>query len=288
MNAKATSVVSTKGGVGKSTTAANLGAFCADAGLKTLLIDLDPVQPSLSSYYELPEVAQGGIYDLLAANITDPARIISRTIIPNLDVVISNDQNNQAQQPTAPGARWPAPAGKPHAVPETGLRPGADRHPRCALRFTRNGRARIGSGCFPLQPNMLTAREFNRGTMQMLDGLRPYERLGMRIPKVQIVINCLDQTNDSRAIHENVRAIFDEHQDISVLETTVPDAVVFRNAASRGLPAHRLETRQPSNRTSAPALEIIRNLAIEVFPEWTDRFLALTPEAVAALVKGGR
>nr|MBY9115463.1 ParA family protein [Pseudomonas aeruginosa]MBY9153309.1 ParA family protein [Pseudomonas aeruginosa]MBY9191570.1 ParA family protein [Pseudomonas aeruginosa]MBY9197962.1 ParA family protein [Pseudomonas aeruginosa]MBY9204337.1 ParA family protein [Pseudomonas aeruginosa] len=83
-------------------------------------------------------------------------------------------------------------------------------------------------------------------------------------------------------------AIFDEHQDISVLETTVPDAVVFRNAASRGLPAHRLETRQPSNRTSAPALEIIRNLAIEVFPEWTDRFLALTPEAVAALVKGGR
>ncbi|HCL4078509.1 TPA: ParA family protein, partial [Pseudomonas aeruginosa] len=57
----------------------------------------------------------------------------------------------------------------------------------------------------PLQPNMLTAREFNRGTMQMLDGLRPYERLGMRIPKVQIVINCLDQTNDSRAIHENVR-----------------------------------------------------------------------------------
>ena len=43
---------------------------------------------------------------------------------------------------------------------------------------------------------MLTAREFNRGTMQMLDGLRPYERLGMRIPKVQIVINCLDQTND--------------------------------------------------------------------------------------------
>ncbi|HCF6665831.1 TPA: AAA family ATPase, partial [Pseudomonas aeruginosa] len=35
---KATSVVSTKGGVGKSTTAANLGAFCADAGLKTLLI----------------------------------------------------------------------------------------------------------------------------------------------------------------------------------------------------------------------------------------------------------
>ncbi|MEI4842118.1 ParA family protein, partial [Pseudomonas aeruginosa] len=43
----ATSVISTKGGAGKTTTTANLGAFCADAGIRTLLIDLDPVQPSL-------------------------------------------------------------------------------------------------------------------------------------------------------------------------------------------------------------------------------------------------
>ena len=151
MNAKATSVVSTKGGVGKSTTAANLGAFCADAGLKTLLIDLDPVQPSLSSYYELPEVAQGGIYDLLAANITDPARIISRTIIPNLDVVISNDQNNQLNN-----LLLQAPDGRlrlANLMPS--LKQGYDLvliDTRCALRFTRNGRARIGSGCFPCSP----------------------------------------------------------------------------------------------------------------------------------------
>ena len=45
-----TAVVSTKGGVGKTTVEANLGALCADAGLRTLLIDLDPAQPSLSSY----------------------------------------------------------------------------------------------------------------------------------------------------------------------------------------------------------------------------------------------
>ncbi len=60
MNAKATSVVSTKGGVGKSTTAANLGAFCADAGLKTLLIDLDPSSPPYlrtTSYLKSPRAA---------------------------------------------------------------------------------------------------------------------------------------------------------------------------------------------------------------------------------------
>lgn len=42
------SIISTKGGVGKTTTAANLGGLAADAGLRVLLLDLD-VQPTLSS-----------------------------------------------------------------------------------------------------------------------------------------------------------------------------------------------------------------------------------------------
>ena len=46
------SIISTKGGVGKTTTAANLGGLVADAGCAMLLLDLD-VQPTLSSYYEL-------------------------------------------------------------------------------------------------------------------------------------------------------------------------------------------------------------------------------------------
>ncbi len=44
------SIVSTKGGVGKTTTAANLGGFLADAGMRVLLLDLD-IQPTLSSYF---------------------------------------------------------------------------------------------------------------------------------------------------------------------------------------------------------------------------------------------
>lgn len=38
------SIISTKGGVGKTTTAANLGGLVADAGLRVLMLDLD-VQP---------------------------------------------------------------------------------------------------------------------------------------------------------------------------------------------------------------------------------------------------
>ncbi|WP_145994251.1 ParA family protein [Pseudomonas sp. QC2] len=49
-------VVSTKGGPGKTTVGANLGAFCADAGIRILPIDLDN-QPSLSSFYALSHEA---------------------------------------------------------------------------------------------------------------------------------------------------------------------------------------------------------------------------------------
>ena len=55
------SIISTKGGVGKTTTAANLGGFAADTGLRVLLLDLD-VQPTLSSYFTLAERAPAGIY----------------------------------------------------------------------------------------------------------------------------------------------------------------------------------------------------------------------------------
>ena len=45
-------VTSTKGGVGKTTLTANLGALLADMGLRVLLIDAD-VQPSLSKEFNL-------------------------------------------------------------------------------------------------------------------------------------------------------------------------------------------------------------------------------------------
>ena len=106
------SIISTKGGVGKTTTAANLGGLAADAGLRVLLLDLD-VQPTLSSYYELTQRAPGGIYELLAFNERDLGQLVSRTIIAGLDLVLSDDHRgehdrqdrDQPEQPLA--GRYP-------------------------------------------------------------------------------------------------------------------------------------------------------------------------------------
>src|SRR5690554_1768509 len=91
------SVISTKGGVGKTTTTANLGGLLADAGLRVLLIDLDS-QPTLSSYYPLQREAPGGTYELLALSETRAERIISNTAIERLDLVTSNDYQGQLPQ----------------------------------------------------------------------------------------------------------------------------------------------------------------------------------------------
>jgi chromosome partitioning related protein ParA len=87
------SVISTKGGVGKTTVAANLGGFIAAAGLRVLLLDMD-IQPTLSSYYPLTR-APAGIYELLAFNEQDTGKLVSHTDQPRLDIVISNDEKGQ-------------------------------------------------------------------------------------------------------------------------------------------------------------------------------------------------
>ncbi|KAA8691305.1 Chromosome partitioning related protein [Pseudomonas caricapapayae] len=281
-----TSLLSTKGGVGKTTLAANLGGFCADAGLKVLLIDMDPVQPSLSSYYPMAEEVSGGIFDLIAHNQTDPEKIISRTSIPNLSLILSNDPNNQLIN-----LLLQAPDGRLRLAHL--LKAFSDQFD-LILIDTQGARSVMlemvvlasDLAVSPLQPNMLSAREFNRGTLQMLDGLRPYSRLGLNIPPIKVVVNCLDATNDARAIHLAIRQTFAESDEIDVAQSTVPASVVFRQASTSGMSAHRVEYKQPSNRRAPSALQIIRELAIELFPRWSDRFVVMTEDAIEARVKG--
>lgn len=281
------SVISTKGGPGKTTVTANLGAFCAEAGLKTLLLDLD-TQPSLSSFYPLLHEAPGGSYQLIAFNDANPANVISRSEIDNLSLIVSNDPNNQL-----PNLLLHAADGRlrlknliQYFASDYDL----------MLIDTQGARSVLlemallcsNLAISPVTPDMLAAREFRRGTLQLITDLAPYAQYGLEIPPVSIVVNKLDSTSDARLIHASLIETFTGHPQIKVLNSTLPAAISFRNAATRGIPVHRLEYHQPANRRSPSALHIIRNLAIETFPQWRDRFEAVTEEAVAKLVKEDR
>lgn len=76
-----------KGGVGKTTTSVNLGAYLADAGKKVLLIDFDP-QGNLSSSVGA-DMRVEGIYEALI-NSVPIKKVIQETTVENLYVVPSN------------------------------------------------------------------------------------------------------------------------------------------------------------------------------------------------------
>src|SRR5579864_1767068 len=80
-------VVNQKGGVGKTTTAINLGAAFAEVGHPTLLIDLDPQANSTSGLGLDPARARLNVYHLLIGEATveqvvQPTGVSGLTLVP--------------------------------------------------------------------------------------------------------------------------------------------------------------------------------------------------------------
>ncbi len=270
------SVISTKGGVGKTTIAANLGGFLADAGLRVLLLDLD-VQPTLSSYYELSSRAPGGIYELLAFNERDMARLVSRTAIERLDIVLSNDGHQQLNT-----LLLHAPDGRLRLRHLLSIfKP----HYDLLLIDTQGARsvllemAVLASelSVSPVTPETLAARELKRGTLQLIEDITPYRHLGIQPPPLHLLMNRVPAVSaNARLIQQTLRLMFREQAGVHILHSEVPAIEAFPRAATQGLPAHRVEYRRPSGRLTPAALEIMRGLATELCPQWHERFAAVT------------
>ena len=77
-----------KGGVGKTTTAVNLGAYLADAGKRVLLIDFDP-QGNLSSSLGVKSDDSKSIYEVISETV-DFDQSIRSTTVENMMVIPSN------------------------------------------------------------------------------------------------------------------------------------------------------------------------------------------------------
>lgn len=82
-------VVNHKGGVGKTTTAINLGAALARYGRRVLAVDFDP-QGALSAGLGVPAHDVPTVYDLMLGKVKDPQAVIQRTDVEGLDLIPAN------------------------------------------------------------------------------------------------------------------------------------------------------------------------------------------------------
>jgi len=279
------SIISTKGGVGKTTTAANLGGLLADAGLRVLLLDLD-VQPTLSSYYELEHRAPGGIYELLAFNERRLEELVSRTVIQNLDLLVSNDQRGELNTLLlhAADGRLRLRHLLPTLAPQYDLLLIDTQGARSVLLEMAVLASDIALS--PITPEILAARELRRGTLQLLEDITPYRRLGIQPPPLYLLINRVHPVSaNARMIQQALRELFRGQDGIRVLDTTVPAIEAYPRAATLGLPVHRVESRKPAGRVAPAARDTLRALAMELLPQWSKQLSGLSrhPQREAAL-----
>lgn len=256
-------IASTKGGSAKSTNAANIGAFCADHGLKTLLIDTD-TQPTLSAYFALEYTAPGGIHEFLTYQDIEPSHIISKTTLPNLDLIQSNDPTNNVSQML-------------RNAPDGAIRfsfllkklQGYDViivDTRGTRDITVDMSVLAADLLFcPILPHILSAKEFIRGTIGMYQELQTFEAFGFKLPPLKAVPNCVDHTNDVKFVLEHLYQLFEQSlgKDKTLLDFHIPDKVAYREAATYSLPVYR---------HSKAGYQVIQSLCSLLLPQFAHQF----------------
>ena len=262
-------ITSTKGGVGKTTLSANLGAILADLGQRVLLVDAD-VQPTLSSYYPLEQRAQYGLSHLITTASTNG--IISRTTVERLDLIYSDDPQGKLET-------WllHAPDGR---VRLRYLLANFEESYDIILIDTQGAigvlqDAAVLAADFlvsPIPPEILSAREFSRGTISMIERLRPMVNMGAPVGPLKGLIYRQDHTVDARLIAQQLKreTYGPSKGSITILDTFIPNTVAYREAATHRTPVHRWEAKRPG--PTASARETMLDLVYELFPhlEGTD------------------
>ena len=245
-------ICATKGGVGKTTLAANLGAIIADNNYRVLMVDADP-QPSLSGFFPLKNISNStGLTQLLTTSIT-PVPVA--TVVERLDIIRSDDPLEILEQQLL-------------HVPDGRLRPRqalqrivgydyviVDTHGASGI-LLENAILASEICLSPLPPEALAAQEFIRGTMCIVENLQTYSALGVPPGKLHMLFFRFDATSDAKSIHEE---LLNELNDsgVTFLKTTVPNRVVYRQSATYQIPVHRLETRRTGGISAATTMETL-------------------------------
>lgn len=253
-------VANQKGGVAKTTTVAGLGAVLADAGLRVLLVDLDPQACLTFSLGTEPDDSDADVTQVLLgeAAAADAVREVARPVRRGLGGSLAG-LTGRGPAGRLPGRRPATPAGTLHLLPATldlagaeealfgrperefqlraALGPLLDRHdvvlvdcsPSLGL-LTVNALVAADEVLVPLQPEILA----HRGVGQLLDTVDEVRHLlNPRLRLRGLLPTMVDgRTAHARAVLADLAGRYGE----PVLEPSIPRSVRFPEATALGVP----------------------------------------------------
>jgi chromosome partitioning related protein ParA len=259
------SVVSTKGGSGKTTTAANIGGLIAALGQRVLLIDAD-MQPSLSKYYKLYEQPTTGLSQVISRGGVIDASDIVQTTVANLSLLPSNMEDHVQGWLKEREDRLIM---LKRAVRQPIVRENFD----VVIIDTQGAKGELQRTAAmaadlmisPIRPDMLNFTEFATGTLEMLESLNVMADMmpEMRAAPLAIFVNCVNRTTNAKVIEEHIRSQFRTHPGVRVLDTRVPEATAYQTSRTMQLPVHEID---PPKSKGTSGFEVMHELVFEVLP----------------------
>ena len=282
------SIVSTKGGVGKTTLAANLGGILADFNLRVLLIDADG-QSSLSKYYPLDQQAPNGLHAVMTRGGSIGADCISKTSVNNLDLIVSDDPDGFLQT-------WLKDREDRLVILKRAMKgPVVRDNYDIVIIDTQGAKGELQKTAAmaadlmisPINPAILSAREFASGTVAMLESLNRMADMSaeFRSGDLYALIYAQENTNDARTIADLIRQEFQDFRTshrVRVMDAVVPRSTIYPAAATAQSPVHRMEQRAKVN-----AYEVMHQLVWELFPNLKGTYVNQAEVQSTNAVKAG-
>ncbi len=243
-------IANQKGGVGKTTTAVNLGTTLALTRHSTLLVDLDPQGSASSGVGAASRDQAPTIYEVLVGS-TPVAEAIRQTQIARLEVIPSSRDLTGAEIELVPMLA------REHRLAEA-LMPARERYefiiidcPPSLGLLTLNGLTAADSVLVPLQCEYYALE----GLSALLDTVELIRRrLNPRLSIEGLLLTMFDSRNSlSHQVADEVRRHFPKE----TLKTVIPRNVRLSEAPSHGLPAVIYD---PSSRGAQAYLSLGREL----------------------------